>query len=446
LIWQEQRWQEDIDQQIRRYGIDVARERLRQAAECDDKGDRQAATKWASQTESLQRNTAMLTMAQALPPLAISGAGLDANPWLLNVQNGTIDLRTGELRPHLRSDLITKIAPVIYDPEATSALWERFLNESTGGDQEVASFLARAVGYSMTGLTTEERLFFVHGPAASGKSTFIETIKAVLGDYALTADFETFLARTFVGAPRNDIARLVGARFVASIEVDEGKRLAEGLLKTITGGDTVTARFMYHEAFEFAPQFTLWLCANHKPTADAEDSAMWRRITVIPFAHEVPPEKRDTLLKQTLRDTVISGPAVLAWAVRGCLDWQRGGLRIPASVQNATESYRQEMDPLLEFIEECCTRSPVARVISAELTQAYQRWAKGAGKEAYSGKRLMDKLRNMGCQTGVVIKVNGTTRKCVVGLGLLGSESGEDGQDEPSPDEPRLTLRKTKIY
>lgn len=147
-----------------------------------------------------------------------------------------------------------------------------------------------------------------------------------------------------------------------------------------------------------------------------------------------------------MRDTVISGPAVLAWAVKGCLEWQQGGLRIPASVQNATESYRQEMDPLLEFIEECCTRSPVARVPSAELTQAYQKWAKGANKEMLSSKRLMEKLRGMGCQTGVMIRANSALRRYVVGIGLIGGEDSDDGQDEPSPDEPKLTLRKTRIY
>ncbi len=192
------------------------------------------------------------------------------------------------MRPHRREDLITKVCPTRYEPGARSDLLDRFLDEATGGNRELRDFLQRAVGYSLTGDVSEEVLFFVHGPGRSGKSTFMEALKATLGDYAKSADFESFVQRRDAGAVRNDIAELAGRRFVVSIEVDEGKKLAEGLVKLITGGDTVRARFLYQEAFDFVPQFKLWLAANHAPKVKHDDSAMWRRILRIPFENIVP--------------------------------------------------------------------------------------------------------------------------------------------------------------
>ncbi len=283
-------------------------------------------------------------------------------------------MKPGELREHRREDLITKLAPVEYDPEARLDLWDRFLAEATGGDQELMRFLQRAAGYSLTGETDEEKLFFVHGPAAAGKSTFLEALKAAMGDYAQTADFETFLARQQVGGPRNDVARLAGARLVISIEVDEGKRLAEGLVKTLTGGDTVTARFMYRESFEFKPQMKLWLAANHAPKVSDDDEAMWRRILRVPFERVIPKEKRDPKVKATLRDPEIAGPAILAWAVQGCLTWQREGLGVPPIVEQATSAYRLDNDPLREFFASCCVFGPTKTVTVSDLNNEYESW------------------------------------------------------------------------
>lgn len=237
-------------------------------------------------------------------------------------------------------------------------------------------------------------MFFVHGPAASGKSTFIDAMRAALGDYAATADFETFLARGVVGGVRNDIARLAGARFVASVEVDQGKRLAEGLLKTLTGGDVVTARYLYQEAFEFAPQFKLWLVANDAPHVRDSDDAMWRRMLRVPFEQVIAAGQRDPRIKETLRTG--ARPEVLAWAVQGCLAWQREGLRVPDVVTQATAAYRAEQDPLRDFLAECCVLAAHAWAATADLWDAYQEWGKGQ----YTVRRseFSDRLRKLGCE------------------------------------------------
>ena len=210
-----------------------------EAASAGDEVQRKALGEHARKSESESRIKAAIELAKSEPGVPVLPDQLDVDPWLLNATNGTVDLRSGKLRPHCREDLITKLAPVAYIPDATLTQWDDFLADTTNADTDLIGFLQRAVGYSLTGDCREEVLFFVHGPAAAGKSTFIEVIKAALGDYTRTADFESFLQRRDVGATRNDIARLAGARFVASIEVDEGKRLAEGLIKNLTGNDTV---------------------------------------------------------------------------------------------------------------------------------------------------------------------------------------------------------------
>jgi putative DNA primase/helicase len=428
-VWDGIRWAPDHTGEAQRRAKDTVRQIYGEACGELDVERRREIAAWAKTSESESRLRAMVSLAQSEPGVPVLPREMDADPWLFNCLNGTIDLHTGDLRPHRREDLLTKVAPVVFDPEAQSDVWNRFLDYATSGDAEVQAFLARAVGYSLVGAPSEEKLFFLHGPAAAGKSTFIEAVKAAFGDYAMTADFETFIRRKDVtGSPRNDIARLAGARLVVSIEVDEGKRLAEGLVKTITGGDTVTARFMYQEAFEFAPQFTLWLVANHAPVVNDEDDAMWRRILRVPFERVVPEKQRDPSLKLTLKNPAIAGPAVLAWAVRGCLDWLQHGLAIPRSVTTATESLRTTMDPLGAFLDEYCLLSPVAHVPSRDLRGAYEEWSRDNGQRPLGGKDFTNRLKAKGLQPSVPMRVKGTLTRCWVGIGLKGIDD-----DQPLP-------------
>jgi putative DNA primase/helicase len=399
-IWSGRRWEPDRTGHVMELAKSVVRELYQAAWSLPDAERKKQTALWAIRSESTDKKRAALVSAQSEPGIPILPEQFDADPWTLNCLNGTIDLRTGNLRPHRREDYCTRMAPVRYDPAARSKLWERFLKEACGGDRQLIEFLQRAVGYTLTGSTAEEKLFFVHGPAASGKSSFLEAIRSVLGDYAKAADFESFIQRHDAGGIRNDIAELAGRRFVVGMEVDEGRRLAEGLVKLLTGGDTVRARFLYQEAFEFVPQFKLWVAANHAPRVRHDDSAMWRRILRIPFEHVIPPEKRDPSVKARLKDVRESGPAILAWATEGCLRWQEEGLGVPAAVEEATEQYRLDMDPLRDFIRDCCVLAPHAWTPAAKLRAAYEAYCKETGeKRLLNPNEFAEGLRSRGCES-----------------------------------------------
>jgi P4 family phage/plasmid primase-like protien len=431
LVWDGRRWARDDRDQVIEYAKAVTAEFFRDAAAAHDPDTQGMLVGHALRSQRAERLRAMVLLAQSEPGIPVLPAELDADSYLLNVLNGTIDLRTGALREHRRTDLITKLAPIEYSPDAHLELWDRFLSEATAGCEvpegpqapdaaqnaaALRTFLQRAAGYSLTGDTGEEVLFLIHGPEAAGKSTFVESLKATLGDYALTADFETFLAKKGDGGVRNDVARLAGARFVASIEVEEGKKLAEGLVKQLTGGDTVTARFLFAESFEFTPTFKLWLAVNSAPRVTDQDGAIWRRILRVPFEHTVPKEKRDRTIKATLKNPAVGGPAILAWLVAGCLAWQREGLGVPPVIEAATAQYRADQDPLREFYAQCCVFEAQAWVASAALYATYQAWARENGvrqNQVLTNTLVGRRLRARGCvqKTGEIADATGQRKK-----------------------------------
>jgi putative DNA primase/helicase len=286
---------------------------------------------------------------------------------------------------------MTKVAPAPYDADAKCPTWLAFLARIMNGNQPLIDFLQRAVGYSLTGTTGERCLLFLYGIGANGKSTFLEVLRALLAEYAQQADFTTFLERKGDSGPRNDIARLFGARVVTSSEVGEGKRLNESLVKTLTGNDTVTARFLHAEFFEFSPQFKLWLAANHRPVIRGTDNAIWTRVRLVPFLVSIPEGERDLGLKDKL---VAELPGILAWAVQGCLLWHEYGLGMPAAVQEATESYRRESDTLGAFLEDCTVAEADAATKATELYQAYKQWAEEAGEYQLTRRPSVDRSRS----------------------------------------------------
>lgn len=398
FIWNGARWEPDATGHIHRFAEETVRAIYAEAADGATTAEREAIAKHATRSESASRIEAMISLARFLDGIPVVPAQLDSDRWALNCVNGTLDLRSGELRAHDPANLITKLCPVVYDADATLPLWDTFLAETTGGDEAFAAFLRRAAGYTLVGEPTEEVMFFPYGPAATGKSTFLEALKSALGDYAMTADFEAFLKKRSDGGIRSDIARLAGARFVVSIEVDDGKRLAEGLFKALTGGDTVTARHLYQREFEFLPQFALWLAANNAPNVSADDAAMWRRILRLPFAQIVPKERRDPKIKAMLRDTKAAGPAILAWAMKGCIEWQRDGLGIPPAVAEATAEYRREMDPFADFVDACCDLSPQSWIATERIWDAYrQHEGDDANLSAAAKKAFIGHLQSLGC-------------------------------------------------
>jgi putative DNA primase/helicase len=266
------------------------------------------------------------------------------------------------------------------------------------GDPELSLFLRRAAGYSLTGHTSEEVLFFPHGPTATGKSTFLDALRAALGEYASIADFESFLKRRGDAGVRNDIARLAGARLVISVEVEEGKALAEGLIKQLTGGDSVAARFLYRETFEFRPVFKLWLAANERPRVNADDSAIWRRIIQIPFVVEIPEAERDERVKLELRTDPDAQTAVLTWAIRGCLDWREKGLNTPQQVRDYTNAYRAENDSLGEWLADCGELDNEAWTPNDSIRRSYETWCEANGEKPMHPRTFGVRLKTKGLQ------------------------------------------------
>jgi putative DNA primase/helicase len=410
-FWDGRRWALDSALRVHALAAKTARSiRLEAAAAPSNEGEGKDLGRdlfgWAVRSESRDRLAAMLDVAKALPGIAVAADDLDAHPWLLNVRNGTLDLRTGTLRPHDPADMLTKLAGVDYRPGATCPRWERFLHDATGGDSELVAFLQIVSGYTLTGDTSEEKLFLVYGPEASGKTTFLESLRACLGEYARTIQAD-LLTRSREsrggGAASPELAALAGARLAAGSEMEQGREIAEALAKNLTGGEPITARHLYAELFDFRPAFKLWLALNHCPRVSADDGAIWRRILRIGFEHTVPAERRDRTLKPYLRDPDGGAPAVLAWAVEGCLRWQSQGIRVPEAVTRSTDAYRRESDPLAAFMEDCLRfDDPEGWTLWTEIWTAYADHCEHNGtaeRFRVSPRRLQDRLRQAGCVT-----------------------------------------------
>jgi putative DNA primase/helicase len=384
IFWDGSRWRVDETGEIERRAKDTVR-KLYGEASCETNDDlRKKLGTWARVSESRSRITAMIELAKSEPRIPVLPADLDADAWILNCSNGTIDLKTGELRQHRPGDLITKLVPVPYDAEAKCPNFRKFLHEIFAGNDRLIKFLQRAIGYSLTGSTQEQVIFIFYGHGANGKSTLLETIRAALGDYSRTADPTLLLTRKSDGV-RNDVARLAGARFVSTAETEAGRHLAEVLVKQLTGGDKVTARYLYSEFFEFDAQFKLYLATNHKPVIHGTDNAIWRRIRLVPFEVTIPEEQQDRTLPQKLSKELTG---ILAWAVRGCLRWQKHGLGQPKEVSAATQEYREEMDVIGAFLKDRCIVKKEAKVRASDLYQAYKSWCEKNGERPLTQQKL----------------------------------------------------------
>ncbi|MGL5632082.1 MAG: phage/plasmid primase, P4 family, partial [Azovibrio sp.] len=327
-------------------------------------------------------------MARADPQHAATAEEWDADVWALNTPGGVVDLRTGRIRDHRREDRMTKVTTATVKGKCST--WHTFLKDITGGDAELVAYLHRIVGYCLTGVTHEHALFFLYGTGANGKSVFLNVLTTILGDYAANAPMDTFMEARTERHP-TDLAGLRGARFVSSIETEQGRRWNESKVKAITGGDKVSARFMRQDFFEYIPQFKLVIAGNHKPSIRNVDDAMKRRLHLIPFTVTIPPERRDGRLTEKLLQ---ERDGILAWAVEGCLLWQQGGLKPPPAVVSATEEYFEAEDALGQWIEARCLLTKTCREGVSELFSDWREWAEQAGEYVGSVKRFSELMTN----------------------------------------------------
>jgi putative DNA primase/helicase len=391
-VWSGRRWRQDLTGAIERLAKKTVRGIYEQAAQETDDLRRKRLGAWAKTSESRGRITAMIDLAKSERGVPVETEELDSDPWALNFENGTVDLRTGKLMKHDPADLCTKMIPFDFDPDATCPLFSKFLRQIFDNNAALIGFVQRAFGYSLTGSTREQVIFVFWGSGANGKSTLLETIRAGLGDYACTADSSLLMAKTHDGV-RNDVARLAGTRLVSTGETEAGRYLAEALVKQLTGGDKVTARFLYSEFFEFYAQFKLILATNHKPAIRGTDNAMWRRIRLVPFKVTIPEGEQDKSLPQKLRREL---PGILAWAVRGCLKWRKEGLGQPDEVLAATQAYREEMDVLGGFLKDRCVERADLREAAAALYSAYKSWCETNGEKPLTQQRFGVALADRG--------------------------------------------------
>lgn len=391
LVWDGKRWRSDDTGEVQRRAKDTVRALYRAAAAVDDPDKRRQRVRYAAAAQSANRIAGMIQLATSEPGIPLTPDQLDTDPWLLNVENGTLDLRTGELRNHQREDLITKIAPVVYDPNAACPRWEAFLDRIMAENADLIRYLQRIFGYALTGDTREQCFFILYGIGANGKTTMTTAVAKTVGGYAQHTPTETLLVKRNDTIP-NDVARLHGSRLVTAAEAECGRQLAEALVKQLTGGDKMAARFLHGEFFEFTPTFKIFLAVNQKPAIRGTDHAIWRRVRLIPFEVTIPDSEQDKTLPGKLE---AEKAGILRWAVEGCLAWQKEGLEPPKAVTEATADYRDEMDTVGAFIDECCTRDPGAETTAKRLYDRYSEWcidhAEKAMSKADFGARLAEK-------------------------------------------------------
>lgn len=367
LVWRGQWWEPAKGGEIARLNMKLIQKREAWARAQDDPKVVAAHLRWLTSTKNGRHLDEIINRSRNFLPLAVDGDSWDRDPMLFAVENGVIDLRTGKMREGKQEDLITLHSPVRYDPEAACPTADKFFEEIFLHRADLIDFVDKALGYSLTGSTREQCFFILHEEGSNGKTTFINILTHIMGDYARSTPSETLTARKSSG-PRNDIARLAGARFVSSIETNLQEEAAEELLKRITGSDVVVARFLNNEFFEFRPQFKIWMACNHQPVIRGADIAIWRRIHNIPFNRHFARHEQDSELPNKLE---AEAAGILARMVRGCLAWQAQRLTQPESVRIATEQYQRESNPLTEFIDECCDVSPSAAISKQNLHEAY---------------------------------------------------------------------------
>ncbi|MGA8955257.1 MAG: phage/plasmid primase, P4 family [Pseudolabrys sp.] len=382
LMWDGTRWQFDDTLAVFSLIRLVCRSA---AAQCNK-------AKIATALASAKTVAAVATLARSDRRLAATVGQWDVDHWLLNTPAGVIDLRSGKMRACQPGDYMTKVATVAPDSRMPTPVWHNFLDRICAGDAELIAFVQRLFGYALTGSTREHALFFLHGSGANGKTTLLNAIIGIMGDYHTTAAIETFTATKQEHHP-TDLASLRGARLVTSVETEEGRRWAESKIKALTGGDKIAARFMRQDFFEFVPTFKLVIAGNHKPGLRSVDEAIRRRFHLLPFDVTIPVEDRDKHLNERL---CVEWPGILAWAITGCVQWQQRGLAPPDSVLRATAAYLDAEDAIAAWLDESGVRDPNAWETTKMLFTSWKLWTEQTGEYTGTMKRFVQNLESRG--------------------------------------------------
>ena len=389
FYWDSVHWCRDKTRRLFQEAKAAVVKMYKEAALEKDDDKRKSIAGWAAKSENEQRLNAMISLSRSDPSIVVPQDRLDCDPYLFGVLSGVLDLRTGKLIPAAQEQYITQQAPVAYDKFAEAPQWTEFVRKVCSGNQSLAAYIRRAIGYTLTGLTGEQVLFFLYGNGQNGKSVLIETLSHILGDYSAAAP-SSMLMKTHNETIPNDVARLRGRRMASLSELDVGDRFNEAKIKLYTGSDEVPARFMHQEWFEFVPSAKMWIHGNHKPVIRGQDKGIWRRIVLLPFSHEVPDDERVLDFAKVHLYPEASG--ILNWALKGCLEWQKKGLAAPNVILAQTAMYRDESDVLGDFIGERCDVGRKYDASSPDLYRAYTRFCERRNERPMTGNmfgRLM---------------------------------------------------------
>ena len=377
LIWDGGCWVKDRSKQIVEMAKSIARDIYLEGSNIADQSVRNKINQHSGKSQQEPRLLAMMSLAESISGLIAHASSLDLKPHLLCVQNGVIDLNTGKLGQANPHDLITQRSPIVFDAKAKCPEFLAFVKRIMGREKDLIDYLQRAFGYVLTGYTTEQCLFFLYGSGANGKSTLLNVLAELLGtDYSKQTPSETLMVKFNGRNATNDLARLQGCRAVVANEVEGGAHLAESMIKQLTGGDPISARYLYSEFFEFKPVFKLLIAGNHKPVIRGDDHGIWRRIQLVPFEVTIPEAARDHKLAEKL---IAELPGILNWALLGCKQWQKVGLSVPTIITDAVSEYRKDMDIIGHWLEDAAGEIPPAEWGASEAYFSYSSWAKNNG-------------------------------------------------------------------
>lgn len=369
LAWNGSYWSVDAKNEAALMAQETAKSLWDNVKLAKNKHEEDELLSWARSSNNNGKIKAIQELAR--PQLAIHSNKLDSHPFLLNCTNGTLNLETGSLKPFDKHDWLTKKVGITFDKQASCPTFKAFLEKIFNKDVELIEFVQRAIGYSLSGSTGEQCLFITYGTGANGKSTLLNILREITGEYGCTTPMETLIAKKANGAVPNDIARLRGMRLVTASEGEANQKIAASLIKQLTGGDPMTARFLHKEYFEFKPECKLWIATNHKPKMKGNDPAIWRRVFLLPFNVTIPKAEQDPALPEKLKAEL---EGILAWAVEGFQKWQKDGLRPPKAVTAAVAEYQLEMDYVKRFADDVLIPMPGKNLSKAEVHSAYQKW------------------------------------------------------------------------